>query len=262
MSLSAGVVVRRCLLAVATCGLIVFAGLWTLSMTRPHLIEASARTLLLAEVERRTQARIDTLSDETLSGLARTVMADHARETEQLRRLRDTVADRVRSTVDAMADADCRCRAGLQDPVRAGIDARLERLAGWDARLDALVEGAYAHTAARVQREVRIFAGTNAMAFLVLGVIAWRRRAATLQLLVPAAVLLGSVGVSASLYLFNQDWVRTVFFNDYLGYGYVAWLGVLLALLADILVNRARVTTRIINAVLHAAGSAVTALPC
>ena len=226
------------------------------------MIEASARTLLAAEVERRTLERLDTVSDSTLAGLARKAMAAHAHETAQLRRMKEALSERVSSTVDAMADPACACRADLRDQAHAGIDARRERLADGDARLGALVRSAYAHTAAQLQREVRIFAGTNALVFLALGVIAWWRRAAILHLLVPTVVLLGSVGVSTSFYLFNQDWVRTVVFNDYVGYGYSVWLGILLALLTDILANRARVTTRILNTVLHAAGSTLTVLPC
>ena len=202
------------------------------------------------------------VSDSALVGLARKAMAAHAHETAQLRRMKEVLSERVSSTVDAMADPACACRAGLRDQAHVGIDARRERLADGEARLEALVRIAYTHTAAQLQREIRIFAGTNALVFLALGVIAWRKQAVALHLLVPAVVLLGSVGVSAAFYLFNQDWVRTVIFNDYVGYGYAVWLGILLALLTDILANRARVTTRILNTVLHSAGSSLTVLPC
>lgn len=258
----AGVVVRRCLLAVAVCGFVVFAALWTLSMVRPHVIEASARTLLMAEVERRTQARLDAVSDGALAGVARKAMATHADETAQLHRTKESLSERVSSTVDAMADPACACRARARDQAIAGIDARLERLASWDLRLEALIQRAYMHTADHLQREVRIFAGTNALVFLMLGVIAWRKAAATWQLLVPGFTLLASVGISTWFYLFNQDWVRTIVFSEYTGYGYAVWLGILLALLTDILANRARVTTRILNTVLNAAGSTLTVLPC
>jgi hypothetical protein len=63
-------------------------------------------------------------------------------------------------------------------------------------------------------------------------------------------------------YLFEQNWFHTILFNDYVGFGYFAYLGVAVAFLADIAFNRARVTTDLINAVLNAVGSAVQALPC
>lgn len=169
---------------------------------------------------------------------------------------------RVAAVVDAMAEPDCPCRAELAGRISDGIGARLRQIARLDARIEGLIRDAYAHTAARLQREFRIFTGANAMVFLVLGVVALRKRGAALQLWVPAGVLIGAASAAASLYLFNQDWVRTIVFDDYVGYAYFAWLGLLVALFADILANRARVTTRIVNGVLQSLGSAATALPC
>lgn len=262
MSAAADVAVRRALLAVAACGFLLFGGLWLLSMARPDVVESTARTLLVKEVERRVGERIGALSDSAVAGLARRVMGEHADEAELLRRLSEVLPARVAGVVDAMADPDCACRAELAERVRSGIGARLQQIAALDARLEGLIRDAYAHTAARLQREFRIFTGANALVFLVLGVVAARKRAAALQLLVPAAVLVGAAAVSAGFYLFNQDWVRTIVFDDYVGYWYFAWLGVLTALFADILVNRARVTTRIVNAVLQLLGSAASAVPC
>ncbi|MCD9027428.1 hypothetical protein LDO26_04260 [Luteimonas sp. BDR2-5] len=262
MSALADLAVRRTLLVVSACGFLLFGGLWLLSMVRPDMVESTARTLLVKEVEHRVGERIGALSDSAVAGLARRVAGEHAAEAERLRRLSETLPARVATVVDAMADRDCACRAELAERVRGGIGLHLQRIAGLEARLDALIRDAYAHTAARLLREFRIFTGANALVFLVLGMVAWRRRGAALQLLVPAVVLVGAGAVSAGFYLFNQDWLRTIVFDDYVGYGYFAWLGVLVALFADILVNRARVTTRIVNAVLQALGSAASAVPC
>jgi hypothetical protein len=258
----AAVLARRALLAIATLGFLFFAGLWLLSMARPHMIEQSARALLVKEIERRVGERLDGLSDHAVVGLARRAMAANAREAEQLRQLQRMLPTRVAAVVDAMADPDCPCRAELAERISDGIGARLQQIARLDARIEGLIRDAYAHTAARLQREFRIFTGANAIVFLVLGIVALRKRAAALQLWVPAVVLVGAAGVAASLYLFNQDWVRTIVFDDYVGYGYFGWLGLLVVLFADILANRARVTTRIVNGVLQSLGSAATALPC
>ncbi|TDK20511.1 hypothetical protein E2F46_16035 [Luteimonas aestuarii] len=253
---------RRALLAVAGLGFVLFAGLWLLSMARPHLVEQAARTLLVEEVERRVGERLDLLSGHTVVGLARQTMARHAGEAEQLQQLQRMLPARVAGVVDAMSDPQCPCRAELAQRMHDGIGARLQQLARLDERLDGLVRGAYAHTAARLHREFRIFTGANALVFLLLGIVALRKRAVALQLWVPAVVLVAAATAAACLYLFNQDWVRTIVFDDYVGYGYFAWLALLVALFADILANRARVTTRIVNAVLDAIGSAVTAVPC
>lgn len=69
---------------------------------------------------------------------------------------------------------------------------------------------------------------------------------------------------AAALYAKNEEknWLLTILFNDYLGFGYLAYLAVVFALLCDIILNRARVTTTIVNAVLQAVGSVASAVPC
>ena len=88
------------------------------------------------------------------------------------------------------------------------------------------------------------------------------RQRAALQLALPAVVLAGAVVITTTLYLFNQNWLHTVLFSQYVGLGYVAYLGLAVAFLADIVFNRARVTTELVNIVLQALGSAIKAVPC
>ena len=51
-------------------------------------------------------------------------------------------------------------------------------------------------------------------------------------------------------------------FADYLGWGYAAYLSGVTLLLADILMNHARVTTRVVNFALSLVGAAASAIPC
>lgn len=68
--------------------------------------------------------------------------------------------------------------------------------------------------------------------------------------------------ICSYFYVFEQNWLLTVIFNDYLGFTYLAYLAVVFGLLCDIILNRARITTRIVNTVLEAIGSAASAVPC
>jgi hypothetical protein len=111
-------------------------------------------------------------------------------------------------------------------------------------------------------REFRIFCGSNALAFALLGIVTLLRQRATLQLLLPAFVTVGAVSVTGALYLFNQNWLHTIVFGQYVGLAYPLYLAGVALLLIDIAFNRARVTTQLVNLILQALGSAVTAVPC
>jgi hypothetical protein len=111
-------------------------------------------------------------------------------------------------------------------------------------------------------RELRIFTASNAIAFALLVVIMLFRRAATLQLFLVAVVLVGAVGVTGGLYIFNQNWLHTIVFSDYVGMAYAVYLAGVSLLFADVVFNRARATTRIVNLIFQSLGSAATAVPC
>jgi hypothetical protein len=127
-------------------------------------------------------------------------------------------------------------------------------LRGVQERLVGLIEASYASVRHSLLREFRIFTATNALAFVLLGAVTLVRRRATLQLLLPALVLVGAVVVTGAIYVFGQDWLHTIVFGEYVGFGYTLYLAGVSALFADIVFNRARVTTRIVNAALQSGG--------
>lgn len=54
----------------------------------------------------------------------------------------------------------------------------------------------------------------------------------------------------------------TIIHGDYVSLAYVAYLALVFGFLCDIALNRGRITSRIVNAVLNAIGSAASAAPC
>ena len=67
--------------------------------------------------------------------------------------------------------------------------------------------------------------------------------------------------VAAAFYLPGQDWFYTILYNDYMGFGYVAYIGVIFGFLTDVVFNAARITTQVINSILNAIGSALSVAP-
>lgn len=106
------------------------------------------------------------------------------------------------------------------------------------------------HFIGETAREYRIFTGTNALAFLLLTVAVFIRRRAGVHFLPVGLILLLATGVTSYFYLFNQNWLHTIVFGDYVGFAYAAYLGFVFAALGDILLNRARVTTAVLDVVL------------
>ncbi len=245
---------RRAAMVIGYLGSLVFGLAFAWSWLSPTTLETGARDLLRSEVTGRVEARLDMLAD---SRAAR--WASRAGLTTP-----DDLRDRVEQVLPAaldglfarMADRECSCRAApAREPALA--DWRSIDMATLRTNLAELARGHYLAAASALLREFRIFTGTNALVLLALGVAASMRRHPPRVLLLPASVLVvAAVGV-AIVYLFGQDWLRTIVFGQYVGLGYVAWLGIAFAFLADVMLNEARVTRHVSGSIGIDVGSCV-----
>ena len=83
-----------------------------------------------------------------------------------------------------------------------------------------------------------------------------------MHLFLPGVLLSASTLICSYFYIFQQNWLMTIIHGDYLGFIYLAWLGVVFLFLCDIVLNRGRVTSEILNAFFNAISSAFTVSPC
>lgn len=254
---------RRALLILAVLGTALFGAAFAVSLLNPLLVERAAQEVARIEVERRVGEKLDKLLSSSVVALAQKALGKTNAELESAKRqLLEGVPQQVAGVVAEMLKADCECRKRLTMGAVAAQQERITTLGQARDRLVGLIESAYASVAANLLREFRIFTAANASAFAILALVTYRRRGAALQLMLPAVALVGAVAVTGGLYLFNQDWLHTILYSQYVGLTYVAYLGAVAALLADVVFNRARVTTRLVNGALQVVGSAVQAVPC
>jgi hypothetical protein len=254
---------RRAILGFGLLGTVLFAAALLISFLHPILIEQAAREIVRIEVERRVGEKIEALSNAKVTVLAQKSLGKTDEELDAAKRaLAQDLPRKVANVVADMLNADCECRKRL---VELGIKAhnkRVSSLSRMRENLVGLIESAYATVSANLMREFRIVMGSNAVAFAMLSLVAYFRRGASLQLFVPTLILAGAVAITGSLYLFNQNWLHTIIYNQYVGFGYAGYLALVSALLADILLNRARITTELVNLFFQAIGSTLQAVPC
>lgn len=255
---------RSFALIVSALGTLLFGGLLALSFISPLTIERAAREIVRMEVEHQVGKKIDVLTDSRIAGLAEKALqqtdADIAATKESIRR---DVPARVAAVVADMLKADCECRRRMAERARTQEHERLGALTRVRGRLVGLIESAYGTVRDELLRELRIVSGSNAVAFALLGVVTLLRQRATWHLLLPLVVLVGAVLITSSLYLLNQNWLHTIVFGDYVGWGYAAWLGTAAALLSDLAFNRGRVCTQVINTALEGVSSSISDIsPC
>ena len=66
-------------------------------------------------------------------------------------------------------------------------------------------------------------------------------------MVVPAVLLIIATLVSVAIYVTGTDWFYAIIFQEYAGVWYAIGLSVIYAFLADIVLNRAKVTLKLLS---------------
>jgi hypothetical protein len=241
---------RKALLTISLLGVLVFGGVLIVSFVAPLAVEQAAREVIRIEVERRVGERVDALSNNRLAGLASKALEKTTADADRVEReLREQLPQRVVRAVADMLNADCECRKRLEERARQSHEGKLGTLRQAEARLSEWIEQAYAHTRDQLLRELRIFTAVNAVLFTLLGLLSLWKRASAMQLALIAVTLLGASAVAGGTYLFNQNWMHTLVFSSYVGWGYAIYLAAVTALFSDIAFNKGQVTAGLLSAI-------------
>jgi hypothetical protein len=229
----------------------IFTGAFIASWTTPHFISQTAREVIRYRVAQEMNERVEALGAEFLVEKAKILMKEKADEIDRLKLLlKAKIPELVAMVANQMADPDCPCRKWSPEPLRNVLLAMLADATQMQDRLTGLIKTKFLEVEAQLTREFRIFTGTNALAFLLMTVTALVRRRAGLHFLPVGLVLLLATLVTSYFYLFNQDWLHTIVFGDYVGLAYATYLLFVFAALGDVLLNRGRITTMVLDAVL------------
>jgi hypothetical protein len=255
--------IRFLVFSVGCLGFAGFGGLWVASFVDPMLVERLAREVIRYEVEQRTHERVEALDQSFLVQQAERLVGEKRESIEATKQLLlAEVPARVAAVTARMLDADCACRQKMEGRIRGWLEGGIHSATQAIERLDGLVRAKYQETVAALTREFRIFTGTNAAVFFALCVAVAVKRSASVLLLPAAGVLVLAAAVTAYVYLFQQNWLHSLLFGEYVGMAYIAYLAGTFAFLADVLFNRGRITARLLQALLDGLGSAAIVSPC
>ena len=240
--------VRAVIVAIGIAGALVFGSAFTLSFLDPGFVERIGKEIIRYQIEKKVREKIDALDAGTLAKqAARHIRGFDAEIASAKRQLAAGLPEKIAAIVAEMGKLDCECRKKIERSIHDGYLRQIANAAQAQEKLNTLIRTKYMETAEKLVREFRIFTGSNAAVFALLAVAGLVKRKAGLHLIPAATVLAAAAGVTGFLYLFNQNWLHTLVFSDYVGLTYVAYLALAFALLSDVIFNRARITARILG---------------
>ena len=197
---------RFLLLCLSGIGTTAFGVALALSLLNPAFVERVAKDIIRHQIETKVREKFDALDAGFLASRAGAILQAQEQELHRIRQmLASQLPERIERAMHEMADLNCECRKKLEGAVRSGMQTRVASLQQMQERVTALIRTHYMDTAQQLTREFRIFTGSNALAFLLLGVAVLVRRTAGLHLVPAAVVVIGASAVNSALYLFQQN---------------------------------------------------------
>jgi len=251
-------------------GIVIFVSLFLFTFADPHLIEKSGKSFIDWKLQSETDKKIDSIVlaeptkfESLLGAKARELRAETELNLEKVKQqLKADAPAILAEQIAKLRNLDCECRKKWETSLRLSMQAKLLSLESAKAKLIEFSHAKYMEIVENLTLDVRIFLGANSLVFIFLLLASLTKPWAAKQLFLPGGLMLVSTAICSYFYIFEQNWFYTIIYNDYTGLGYIGYLVFVFAILSDIVFNKARVTTEIINACLHAVGKVGDLVPC
>lgn len=253
--------------SIGVIGAAIFLTFFSLTYSVPGWVEDFAADYIESQAQERIDASIYAIqppeSENALARLAQSMYEKNEAQIEQLKTdLRTKVHEQWATALATVRDLDCECREKWEDWFESGFNTNIALLQAANERISSFIHSTYMDVTTELKRDIRIFTASNAAVFILLLLVSFLKPQAMMHLFLPGVLLAVSTLICSYFYIFEQNWLLTIIHGSYLGFLYLAWLGVVFLFLCDIVFNRGRVTTEILNAFFNAVGSALSAVPC
>jgi hypothetical protein len=244
-------------------GILLFGVLFFFTFASSETIEESAKGFVKYQIEKEMRENQRLLTESSVADKARGIAEKLGKESEQIQEnLEHNLPEKIASVISSMCGYDCERKKALAQSITSDYLERLKSISIAQDTLGYLIKGKYIEIVGNLKIDLRIFLGSNCLMFLILLIVSLSKPKAIAHLFLPGLLLLSATILASTIYIFGQDWFYTILYSDYMGFGYLAYIAVIFGVLVDIALNKARVTTEVINGIANAVGSAFSVAPC
>jgi hypothetical protein len=244
-------------------GVLLFGLLVSMTFISPEAIESSAKGFVKYQIEKEVREKHQIVTQSNVANKALDIAGRLGFEKAKIQGDLDSkLPEKIANLIASMCGYDCEKKKVLAASITSGYLQRIKSIEFAQSTLGDIVKGKYIEIVGSLKVDLRIFLGTNFVMFLILLTVSFTKPKAISHLFLPGILLLVATIISSSIYIFGQDWFYTLLYNDYMGFGYLAYITMIFGVLVDIVFNRARVTTEILNGIANAIGSAFSVVPC
>jgi hypothetical protein len=244
-------------------GILLFGILFSVTFVSPKAIEESAKGFVKYQIEKEVLEKYKDASQSAVANKAFDIAGRLGFEKGKLQEdLNNKLPEKIASIIASMCNYDCEKKKAVAKSITSGYLERIKSINVAQDTLGNIIKGKYIEIVGNLKVDLRIFLVTNFIMFFILLTVSFTKPKAIAHLFLPGMLLVVATIISSSIYIFGQDWFYTILYNDYMGFGYLAYITVIFGVLVDIVFNKARVTTEVLNGLANAIGSAFSVVPC
>ncbi len=222
-------------------GILFFVPLFFLTFSDSQMVETSAKHFIAWKLQNEINAKIDSMKLPQ-SKIVEKVFGTKGETLAYLKqKLKEDAPTILATQLAKISDPHCECRTRWKERLSTFVEVEIASLEKAKEKLADFMNGKYMETVEKLTRDMRIFLGVNGLCFIFLFLISFLKPQATEHLFLPSFLLLLSSALCSYVYLFQQNWFYTILYNDYTGFGYLAYFLIVFALLCDIVFNKAKV---------------------
>ncbi len=248
-------------------GVLIFGSSFIFTYSTPGFVEEIGKDFIKSKIEEKTNQKIESLKlNNSNNALVQFATKLENRNEEKINKLKEKLKSKAHiklaTVISEMRNFDCECRKKYENHFKKNTEKQIFTLQNANSLLLDFMKTKYMEVSNKLKKDLRIFTGSNTIVFMLLVLISFFKPKAITHLFLPAVLLVISTAFCSYFYIFEQNWFFTIIYNTYLGWCYLIYLGVVFAFLCDIVFNKARVTTQLLNRVLNILGAAASVVPC
>ena len=247
--------INKSIKLITTLLIILYGSLFLLTFLSPHTIEKEAQSFIAKKVSERTHEHIDKIGSGNIFKSKLMVLAKKQMQKEKEKlltykiMLHEKADEKIASVISKMAKKDCECRKKHQKFIHGVLTDAVKITSNGIKKIEQFMSQSYMDIMQKVLDDFKIFAGSNFFVLVLILLLLHYKPLSTRTLEVLAGLMIVSSLIASYFYLFNQNWFFTLIFDDYVGFWYLLYLGILFGFLVDIGLNKARVTTNLLNGI-------------
>jgi len=252
-------------------GIFVFVPLFLFTFADLQFVETSAQSFIEGKLNSATNKKIDAVRLPQLNRFEK-LLGNKAKELRKIaeaklakvkQELKDDVPTILSTEIAKMLKLDCECRKKWESKLRNSMEFDIVSLEKARSKLIDFGQAKYMEIVEKLTLDVRFFLGANSIIFIFLLMVSFFKPKAVRHLFFPGILMMVSTVICSYFYIFEQNWFYTIIYNEYTGFGFLAYLMLVFAILSDIAFNKARITTEILNSIFNAVGGAASNFsPC